>query len=348
MKAFVTGSTGLLGNNLVRHLVERGYEVKAMARNLDKAETLLGDVPNVTFVQGDMENIDGFAAEMADCDVLFHTAAYFREYFGKGDHWTKLEAINVSGTIKLLEAAEQQGVKKVIYTSSSGVIGKTPDGSPGDESTAPDDEIMKNLYFRSKAIAEEAIAQFLKTHDLPVVLILPAAIFGPGDAAPTSAGQMVIDFLNQDLPAIPPGGFCVVDVRDVAKGMVDAVEHGKRGERYIISDRYYSLAEIMSIISEISGIAAPGMRLTPFMAMNYARVSEWIARITGSEPQVTVNAVRTLTTRRDVMMDKAKRELGSTLRPFEETLRDEVQWYLDKGYVGSGQIVTPSLTLESS
>ncbi|PSN13335.1 3-beta hydroxysteroid dehydrogenase, partial [filamentous cyanobacterium CCT1] len=122
MQAFVTGSTGLLGSNLVRELVDRGYQVKALVRSIDKAKALLGDLPQVQFIQGDLQAIPAFAAELRGCDVLFHTAAYFRESYGLGDHWPQLKGLNIDATIELLEAAEKAGVGKAIYVSSSGCI----------------------------------------------------------------------------------------------------------------------------------------------------------------------------------------------------------------------------------
>ncbi len=169
MKAFVTGSTGLLGNNLVRLLVEKGHYVKALVRSKDKALKQFGDLP-VEYVVGDMENVAGFAAEMKDCDILFHTAAYFREYYEKSrDHWKILENINVKGSLKILETAEKQGVAKAIYVSSSGTIGMKADGSPGDENTPPSPYTENNLYFKSKVLADKAVTEFAQNSKMTVV-----------------------------------------------------------------------------------------------------------------------------------------------------------------------------------
>ncbi|MFL9455444.1 NAD-dependent epimerase/dehydratase family protein [Tolypothrix bouteillei VB521301_2] len=196
MKAFVTGSTGLLGNNLVRLLLQQGYSVKALVRSSAKASQVLSGL-NVTLVKGDLLDIDSFANELSGCDVLFHTAAYFREYYQPGNHWQTLKDLNVNGTIKLLTEAEKQGIKKVIYVSSAGPLGMKESGEPGDESTPPAPEAFKNLYFKSKVLAENAIYEFLKQHSLPVVFILPGWMFGPGDAAPTAGGQLKADYLNR-------------------------------------------------------------------------------------------------------------------------------------------------------
>jgi dihydroflavonol-4-reductase len=325
MKAFVTGATGLLGNNLVRLLVQQGYEVEALVRSKEKAQKLLGDVKNVEFIQGDMENVAGFAETLQGCDVLFHTAAYFREYYQPGDHWPKLEKINVKGTIELLEAADKHGVKKAIHVSSGGVIGES-DGT-ANEDTAANGLALENLYFRSKVETEKAIAKFLKTHSLQVVMILPGWIYGPGDAAPTSAGQLVQDFLNRKLPGVLNGGAGIADARDVAQAMIAAVGKGRSGERYIVGGKLYKLADIMQTLEKVSGVPAPRLRIPTPVALAIAWLSQTYARLTGGSTLLTVNGVKTIANPHQISSEKAVRELGASFRPLEDTLRDTVNWY---------------------
>jgi dihydroflavonol-4-reductase len=332
MKAFVTGSTGLLGSNLVNRLLEQGYEVKALARSPEKAHKLLNH-PHVEIVVGDMENIPAFAPAMAGCDVLFHTAAYFRDYYQAGDHWPKLERINIQGTIALFDEAERYDIKKVIYTSSSGVLGLGRAHDPVDENTPPDQSTFKNLYFKSKVLAEQAIAEFLKTHRLPVVLILPGAILGPQDAAPTTSGQAIVNILNGKVPFLPPGGMVMVDARDVAQAMVNAVERGQSGERYVVSNRYMSIAELARCIEKISGIAAPRAIMPYPVILSFAWFSELASRLTGREPILSVNSLQGMQKRHTISATKAVRELGATFRPLENTIRDEVNWFIANGYV---------------
>jgi dihydroflavonol-4-reductase len=292
-----------------------------------------------------MENISGFAAEMEGCDVLFHTAAYFREYYGPGDHWAKLKQINVDGTIRQLDEVEKRGIKRVIYTSSSGVIGGTPDGRPGDESTPPDKFVEENLYFKSKVLAEQAIADWLKAHSLPVVLILPTAMIGPSDAAPTSMGQAIVDLVERSIPAIPPGGFSFVDVRDVAQAMINAVERGRPGERYIVSEAFHTMAQLAWTIERVSGVPAPRLHLPYLVVLGIATLSERVAKRRGTAPRISVSAIRSMRLRREVSAQKAKRELGATFRSFEESLRDEVVWYQQHGYVKVGQVKRAGLSV---
>lgn len=326
MKAFVTGSTGLLGGNLVHLLLEQGYAVKAMARSSEKAERVLGHT-NTEIVIGDMQDVDAFAQEMADCDILFHGAAYFREYYQPGEHWPILKAINIDGTIQILEAAEKQGVKKAIYVSSSGVIGKPENGRFADESTPPGQNSMDNLYFRSKVLAEKAVDEFVKTHSLPVIQILPGWMFGPGDYAPTDSGRIVLDFLKGDLPGIIPGGSSLVDARDVAQGMINAVEHGKNGERYIIAGKYHLLEDIMKTLEAVSGQPSPTLKIPYPLAISVAWISETIARLRNQPTLMTVSGIRTMQSRWDISSAKAERELDVSFRSLHKTLNDEVDWF---------------------
>ncbi len=326
MKAFVTGGTGLLGSNLIRLLLDQGYEVKALVRSQRKAAQVLSDLP-VQLVEGDMSDVNGWAPALAGCDVVFHTAAYFREYYASGNHWATLKAINIDATLQLFAAAETHGIGKVIYVSSGGVIGPSPNGGPSDETIPPGTGAIENLYFRSKVLGEQAIGQFLETHALDVVLILPGWIFGPGDGAPTASGRLVLDLLDRKLPAIPPGGAAIVDVRDVAQAMINAVARGRRGERYIVSGRYSSLANVAQTVERVAGVQATKLRLPYPVAITYAFIAQTYARLTGTSTLVTVNGIRTMHDHIEVSSAKAERELGATFRPLEDTLRDEVAWF---------------------
>lgn len=327
MRAFVTGSTGLLGNNLVRLLLQQGHQVSALVRSREKAARLFAGL-HVQLVEGDMQDVAAFGPALVGHDTLFHTAAYFREYYQPGDHWHTLEAINIHGTVALLAEAERHGVKKAIYTSSNGVIGARASGELSDECDPPDSTQTGNLYFRSKVLAEQAVGTFLKHSQLPVVLILPGWMFGPGDAAPTSSGQLVLDFLNRRLPGIVPGAGDPVDVRDVAQAMINAVERGRSGERYIVAGaEVVSFGRLADLLEQVSGVRAPRLHIPYVAALAYAWVSEIYGRRTGKPVLATISSVRTLRHARRTSSEKARRELGATFRPLIETLRDEVTWF---------------------
>jgi dihydroflavonol-4-reductase len=336
MNTFITGSTGLLGNNLVRLLVEQGHKVKALVRSPEKASKVFGGL-DVSLVKGDMNRIADFAAEMEGCSVLFHTAAYFRDYYRPGDHWEQLEKTNVSGTVELLSEAEKRGIEKAIYVSSAGVIGRKPNGEAGDESSLPPPISSSNLYFKSKVLAEQAVQDFVKTHSLPVVLVLPGFMFGPGDVAPTASGQIILDYLNRKLPGIIDGGADIVDARDVAQAMISAVDRGKNGERYIVAGNYLDIEDILKALEQVTGVPSPKMRIPHPVIMAYAWVSEVYGRLTGKPILVSRQGVQTLHTKTKVDSSKACRELGISFRQPKTTLADEVNWYTQNGYVAGAK-----------
>jgi dihydroflavonol-4-reductase len=328
MRAFVTGATGLLGAHLTRMLTEQGHEVTALVRSRRKAAEVLGGL-RTTLVEGDICETAGFAAALEGCDTLFHTAAYFREYTGGGGGgWETIERINVRATIDLLRAAERAGVRRAVHTSSSGVIGARPDGSTSDESDGPDREVFENLYYKSKHVAEGAVRDFLATSRLEVMMALPGWMFGPGDAAPTSAGQVVLDFLNRKFPAVIPGGGAPADVRDVADGMIRMAERGRSGERYLLGgDRYYTLGQLLGILERVSGVPAPRAQVPYPVAYAMIWAMEQSARLTGAKAAASVRGLQTLQVRRVTSSAKAIRELGASFRPVEETMRDAVAWF---------------------
>ena len=334
MKAFVTGSTGLLGSNLTRLLLEQGFEVVALTRMLTKAKSLLGNHPSLRLVQGDMEDVSGFAQDLQGCDVVFHTASYFRESFDYGDHWSQLKTINVDATIHLLEAAEKAGVSKVIYVSSAaGCVGIIRGGAPSNESTPFQEFNYENPYFKSKLMAEEAISNFLKSHRLSVVLILPGGMIGPHDAAPTEMGRFVLNFLKGNAPLVPSGGFPIVDARDVANAMISAVYSGQPSERYLVTGGYYSVAEIMRNLSEASGRPVPRQSLPRFAVRLWAAIQNLIGRINGKKPYLPADMVRVMLSRQWFDSTKASQGLKTSYRPLKDTIQDTVQWYEQNGYV---------------
>ncbi len=326
MRVFVTGATGLLGGNIVNAFLAAGHAVKALARDPSKAAGLYGP-GDVSVVRGDLSDAGGFARELAGCELVVHAAAYFREYYGPGKHWDMLYRTNVDGTRDVLQACADQGVGKVVYISTSGLIGPPRTGRVSDESTPPGRRTHENLYFRSKLLAEEAIVEWNREHPMPVVHILPGWMFGPGDTGPTGSGRMVLDFLARKLPGAPPGRASVVDARDVADAVVRAAERGRAGERYLVAGRPVTLKEILETLARVSGVAAPRLRL-PYRAMlGFAHVSQFVSRVTGAPTLVTPEAIKTLQEDYDMSSAKAVRELGVTFRPLDETLRDEIAWF---------------------
>ncbi len=331
--AFVTGSTGLLGNNLVRLLLERGVHVKALVRSQEKAHRQFGTRIGLEIIEGDMENVSAFKSDMTGCDIIFHTAAYFRESYGGGRHWAMLKQINVDATGELLEAAYASGVRRFVHTSSIAVV-NGPRGALIDE-TMLRNERDGDDYYRSKILSDQVVSTFLDGHpDMFGVFVMPGWMHGPGDLGPTAAGQFTLDFMKRALPGIPPGTFSFVDARDVAFALVAAAESGRRGEHYLAAGHHIAMSDLVKIYEKVTRVPAPKRAIPVGLLWLVACLQEGVARVTGRPALLSLATVRTMLreaerTRFDPT--KSRTELGLTFRPVEETVRDEMNWFAEHG-----------------
>jgi nucleoside-diphosphate-sugar epimerase len=332
--AFVTGATGLLGSNLVRLLLADGWRVRALVRSAGKARTQFGTRP-LELVTGDMRDVGAFAPALAGVDAVFHTAAYFRESYRGGNHRRVLEEVNVRGTAALLDAAHAAGVRRVVHTSSIATL----DGPPGclvDETMRRRDADADD-YARSKLLADAEVEARLRAHpDLWAAFVLPGWIHGPGDIGPTSAGQVVLDFVKGKLPGLVPGTVALVDARDVAAAMVAAERRGGRGERYLAAGHHLDMRDLMALLERVTGVPAPRRTIPLTLLWPAALASEAWARVTGRPVLLGLATVRLVAREAErTRFDHARsaRELGLAFRPVEETLRDEVAWYRANGWL---------------
>jgi nucleoside-diphosphate-sugar epimerase len=330
--AFVTGATGLLGNNLVRTLAERGHPVKALVRSRAKANEQFAGA-SIEVVEGDMNDVSSFKAALRGVDVLFHTAAFFRDSYKGGRHWDELFRVNVKGTEALLAAAYEAGVRRMVHTSSGGVL----DGPPGAviDETMSRAEADANDYFRSKILTDRAIRAFLEKHaDFQATFVLPGFMFGPGDMGPTASGQLVLDFARRKLPGLVPGSFSVVDARDVAAFSISAAERGRSGESYLCAGCHMTMFELAAALERATGVKAPRFRIPFALLFVIAMGYEAYAKLTGRPILISLASVRLLARENErsrMSHDKSQREIGISFRPFDETLAGTVAWYRNRG-----------------
>lgn len=333
--AFVTGATGLLGNNLVRLLLERGVAVRALARSRTKAEAQFGQIPGLEIIEGDMQDVAGFAPALAGCDVVFHTAAYFRESYGGGKHWAMLKRINVDATAGLIVAAHAAGVRRFIHTSSIAVV-NGPRGALIDESMkrAPRDA---DDYYRSKMQSDAVVQAFLRDHpEMFAAFVMPGWMHGPGDLGPTAAGQFTLDYLKRALPGIPPGTFAFVDARDVAFALAAAAEKGRRAAHYLAAGHHIAMPDLVKIYAEVTGTPAPKRQIPVAVLWPIAALQELMAHITRRPALLSLATVRTMRAeaeRTRFNPAKSRDELGVTFRPVAQTICDEVAWFTARGMV---------------
>jgi dihydroflavonol-4-reductase len=333
--AFVTGATGLLGNNLVRELLEQGFHVRALVRSREKAERQFAGLP-VEIVTGDMLAVEAFAPALAGVDVIFHTAAYFRNSYTGGSHWSHLHTANVLGTRALLHHAHAVGVRRFVHASSIAVL-RGERGQIVDE-TMLRDERDADDYYRSKILSDREVLAFLDHHpDFWAAMVLPGWMHGPGDMGPTSAGQTVLDVAYGKLPGVPPGSVCLVDARDVAQAMIAAHRRGRRGERYLAAGRHFTMADLLPLIGQALGVEVPTRRIPMAFLYAIAGISEVRARLTGKPVLFSWAMARALSSENErsrFSAAKSEAELGLRFRPVGATLSDEVAWFREQGWLG--------------
>ena len=302
MEYFVTGATGFIGGRLVRRLREAGHGVVAVVRNPAKA----GDLARlgVKVHKGDITDKESMRGPMAGVDGVFHLAAWYK--VGERDKSPAMP-INVDGTRNVLELMQELGVPKGVYTSTLAVFGDTK-GQAVDESYRHDGPWLSE-YDRTKWIAHYEVAEPMIKRGLPLVIVQPGVTYGPGD--PSAMGVTLRQYLQGRLRGVPKGSaYCWGHVEDAAAGHLLAMERGRAGESYIIAGEPRTLIDAIEMAEQITGIAAPRLRLSP----GFLR---FLAAITRSETLRVGAGVTYLGSNA-----KAKRELGLRHRPLEEGLRE--------------------------
>jgi dihydroflavonol-4-reductase len=327
MNVFLTGATGFVGSHVAHAFAAQGARLRLLIRSTSRLDNLEG--LSAETVTGDLRNPDTFRSALGDCDVLVHVAADYRLWVR--DPQT-MYAANVDGTRNLLALARELGVTKAVYTSSVATMGFREDGTIVDENTSVSLDDMIGHYKRSKYLAEqEAIAA---AHGGQHVIVLnPTTPIGANDIKPTPTGQIVVDFLNRKFPAYVDTGLNLVDVDEVARTHVAAVERGKPGERYILGGENLSLKQILDKMSAITGLPSPTMKVPHSVAMAFAFFDETITgRLRGKEPRATVEAVRMGKKKMFASSAKAERDLGFRIIPVYAALRSAIDWFRAHGY----------------
>ncbi len=332
MRAFVTGATGFVGGAIVRRLLETGNEVRALVRPASNNRQLVG-LP-VEQVQGDVRDSASLRRGMAGCSRVFHAAALY-SYWRHG--WDDFFQTNVEGTRLVMEAARDEGIERVVYTSSIAALGTCRDRTPATEETPATLADRIGPYQRSKFLAAQVASEFAG-RGLPVVIVNPSSPVGIGDHKPTPTGQIIVDYLNGRMFGYVDTGLNIVDVDDVAAGHLLAAERGRVGERYILGGENLTLKQILDILAEVSGRPRVRLRVPHAAAQAWSYVDVALARLNPRRtPSATPEKVRL--SRRCEFFDpvKAVRELGFPRTPAREALRKAVEWYVATGYAEPGR-----------
>jgi len=320
--ALVTGASGFLGWHVAQALLRRGIPVRALVRRPEAVTDL-----DAELVAGDLRDAQAVRRAAAGCGLVFHVAADYRLWVR---HPREMYESNVGGTRNVLEAARQARVERIVYTSTVGCIGFVK-GGLGDETTPVSIRDMAGHYKRSKWLAEQEALRAAR-EGLPVVVVNPTAPVGAHDVKPTPTGQTILDFLRGRMPAYVDTGLNIVDAGDAAEGHWLACERGRAGERYILGGENLTLKQIFDILSRLTGLPAPRLRLPWAVALAAAFLDTMRAEVTGAPPRAPLDAVRMARKKMWVTHAKAERELGYRPAPAETALRNAVEWFRSHGY----------------
>ena len=323
MRYFITGATGFIGGEVARQLVARGDEVVALVRAPERAAALAQ--MGVTLAAGDVTDLASVRAPMAGVDGVFHIAGWYK--IGARDTRPGA-AINVAGTRNVLETMRDLGIRKGVYTSTVAIFGDTH-GQVPDETYHFDGPFLSE-YDRTKWQAHYDVAEPLMRAGLPLVIVLPGLVYGPGDTS--AIHETLASYVRRRLPMIPRGAaYCWGYVEDIARGHLLAMDRGQAGEEYIIAGEVATLEQALAIAQRTTGIPAPRVRLAPRMMRASSALVRPFEGLLGLEGTYTAEGLRVAAGVTYLGSNaKARRELGYDPRPLAEGLPPTLAWELEQ------------------
>ncbi len=328
----VTGANGFLGNNVVRRLTEDGeHEVRALVLPGEETRPLEG--LRCGIYRGDVTQMDTlreiFAVDGEAEVYVIHCAAIVSI---KSKYSPLMQAVNVNGTKNVVQKVLEAGAK-LVYVNSVHAITEKPHGETMAEITDFDPDKVEGQYGKTKAEVANYVLQMVEKEGLNACIVHPSGLIGPYDFGSSHLTQLVMDFVKGRLKACVRGGYDFTDVRDVADGIVRACEKGRRGECYILSNRYVEIHELLDAISEARHAPKIKTVLPMWLAKVTAPLSELYYAIRKQTPLYTRYSLYTLCSNSHFSNEKARRELGYQTRPLEQSVADTVAWLEQAGRI---------------
>ena len=316
----VTGATGHIGNVLVRELAATNVAVRALVLSDDNTEAL--NALPIEIVRGDVTDYPSLVNAFEGATTVYHLAGIVNISSGKRKI---LQKVNVEGTKNVVNACLEEGVKRLVYTSSIHAFEELPHGQTLTETKNFDEKTVKGDYAKTKAIATHIVLDAVH-RGLDAVVLHPTGVIGPYEYTLSSMGQVIVDFLKRRLFAYIDGSYDFVDVRDVAEGIILAGEKGAIGENYILSGEQITVKRILELLETATGLKAPRIKIPVWFARLTAPLSELYYRLLNQRPLYTSYSIHTLQSNSVTTHQKASEALGYCPRPIIETIHDSVQW----------------------
>jgi dihydroflavonol-4-reductase len=323
----VMGANGFLGSHVTRQLVDAGHDVRIMVR--DGAKTVGIDGLKVTRFIGDIWDGDVLREAMTGCDDVYYCVVDARGWLTDPG---PLYRTNVEGTRNVLDIAcevhQRNPLRRFVFTSSYATVNRRR-GAVATEADEITDESKLTDYVRSRLIAERMVLARAREGTLPAVAMCVATTYGTGDWGRTPHGAIIAGAAFGKLPFVLGGiELEAVGIGDAAAAMILAAEHGRVGERYLISEKMISNAEVVRIAAEAAGVPAPTRTIPLPVAYALAALGTAKAKLTGSDDRLNLNALRLMRAEAPIDCSKAGRELGWQPQPVEESIRAAARWWV--------------------
>lgn len=332
-KFLVTGGAGFIGSHVVRALLAH-YDAPVRVLHLPKENLLNLTGLNVELFPGDMTNPADVSAAVEGCDVVFHLAAVYALWL---PDMSLMQRVNVDAANNLFRTCHQQGVKRVVYTSSFACFaGQGLDTACTEKSPF---NLPESYYSRTKYESHK-LAEAWARKGLDVVIVCPTCPLGPGDVGPTPTGRVLVEAFNMPVLLGVNTDSNYIDVRDCAQGHLLALEKGRTGESYILGGENYTHPDIVRRLQRIAGIHRRVVMIEPEWLRPMAKLGVWLAEhVTGKAPFTT--EAELVIARRGLVADasKARHELGLQVRPIEETIHDALLWFIEHGYITDSEVI---------
>ncbi len=323
MQILVTGATGLLGNNVVRRLLERGDDVRVLVRPTADRRPL--ERLEVARVEGDITDGDSVEQSLRGVDAVVHCAGRVQIGWSCAAAFTR---VNVEGTRHIARAALRRGIR-MVHVSTINTLGVGRKNRAADEDWA-DPNIVPCPYVVSKRAAESAVRELIE-QGLDAVIVYPGFMLGPWDWKPSS-GQMVLQVARRWTPVAPTGGVSVCDVRDVTAGVLAALDRGRPGDRFVLAGENLRYWHLWKMIAEITGGGRPWFPAGPVQRIIGGAFGDLWGKWTGTEPEVNSAAVKMSSQLHFFSSERARQELGYQSRPARESIADAWNWFMAHGY----------------
>ncbi|MEQ8703049.1 MAG: NAD-dependent epimerase/dehydratase family protein [Phaeodactylibacter sp.] len=326
MRVLVTGADGMLGSNIVRVLLEQGYQVCALLLPNNAAPTLKGLPIEKRF--GNILDAGVIRSVVAGCEAVIHAAALT-------DVWPNrsplVRKVNLDGTCNIIEAALYHRVQRFIYIGSGSSFAPGSRHAPGDENSPFNGNQYGLDYIDSKYLAQRAVLRAVQERSLPALVLAPTFMLGPYDSKP-GAGKMILAIRSGKLPFYTPGGRNFVHVRDVAVAAVNALTKGRIGECYLAGNTNLTYPEAFAMIAEVTGTAAPRIKAPATLVKFAGLLGSAHAKLTNKPPVLSYAMARIGCNLQCFNCEKAVRELEMPQTPIRKAIRESFAWLRANGY----------------